>query len=271
MNTTRRRVRPIASPLFLVFLALALGAGGCGAHPGPVSSRAEPQPGAQAARHFAQVQERTLEAPYLLFLPATYEATGEALWPMIVHLHGGGGRGTDPERLRVYPLVQRIDEEPGFPFVVLTPQCPLGRPGPFGDLWTEHAELVLATLDRVIAQHRIDPNRIYLLGHSMGGYGSWYLAHRAPERFAAIAPISGLGATWWTYRIAEAGIPVWVFHGEQDEVVPISEAERMVTALEEAGGEVRFTRYPDGGHVLREPIRGDALFEWLLSHRKRGS
>jgi predicted peptidase len=128
--------------------------------------------------------------------------------------------------------------------------------------------LMAPSIERVVAEHRIDPDRIHLLGHSMGGYGSWYLAHRAPERFASVVPISGTGAPWWTYRIAEAGIPAWVFHGEKDDAVPIAEAERMVTALEEAGGEVRFTRYPEGGHVLREPVEGDELFEWLLRQRR---
>lgn len=251
-------------------ILLTLLVGGCGPLPG-----AAPRPGAQVVRHFVQPLERTLESDYLLFLPRGYERDGDELWPLIVHLHGGGGRGTDPERLRVYPLVERLDGEPDFPFAVLTPQCPPGRPGrpdsQLGDLWTEHADLVLAILDRVVAEHRIDPARVYLVGQSMGGYGTWYLAHRAPERFAAIAPVSGPGVTWWTYRIAEAGLPAWVFHGERDDAVPIAEAERMVAALESVGGDVRFTRYPEGGHALREPFEGDALFDWFLSHRKPGS
>jgi predicted peptidase len=257
----------LTEPMFLVLVVLVLLASGCGTY-----RAAEPSPpGAQEARHFAETRERTLESGYLLFLPESYAPEGDTLWPLIVHLHGGGGRGADPERLRVYPLAARVDEEPDFPFVVLSPQCPPGRPGPLGDLWTEHAELVLAMIDRVVEEHRIDPDRIYLVGHSMGGYGTWYLGHRAPERFAALAPVAGPGATWWTYRIAEAGIPVWVFHGERDDAVPIAEAERMVAALEEAGGDVRFTRYPEGGHVLREPWQGDELYDWLLSHRRPGS
>jgi predicted peptidase len=260
MSTARSKLRLVT--------AFALLAWGCGAHRGVAPPAPDVAPGVQAARHFTETRERTLESGYLLFLPEGYERDGDALWPLIVHLHGGGGRGDDPERLRIYPLAARVDREPDFPFAVLTPQCPAGRPGPLGDLWTEHADLVLAILERVVAEHRIDPDRIHLLGHSMGGYGSWYLAHRAPERFASVVPISGTGAPWWTYRIAEAGIPTWVFHGEKDDAVPIAEAERMVTALEEAGGEVRFTRYPEGGHVLREPVEGDELFEWLLRQRR---
>lgn len=249
-------------------------AGGCGverevASSAPATDAAVVgEAGSQVAARFSQRVEQSLESNYLLFLPRAYDESSEATWPLIVHLHGGGGRGTDPERLYNYPLVQRLDTEPDFPFAVVTPQCPPGRPGPLGDLWTEHSDLVLAILDEVVGSHRIDADRVYLLGHSMGGYGAWYLAHRAPERFAAVAPMSGPAVTWWAYRIAGARLPVWVFHGERDEAVPIAESERMVAALRDAGGEVQFTRYPEGGHAIREPFEGDALFDWLLSQRR---
>jgi predicted peptidase len=243
-----------------------LAAGGCKT---PVAH--DVRPGRQVIQSFAQTQERELETHYLLFLPEAYGRDDERAWPLIVYLHGGGGRGTDPERLRLYPMVKRLDEEPDFPFVVVTPQCPPGRGGPLGDLWTEHADLVLAILDKVLADYRIDPDRVYLMGHSMGGYGTWYLAHRAPERFAAIAPMSGPGVTWWAYRIADARIPVWVFHGALDDAVPVAESEQMVKTLRDLEGDVRFTRYSDKGHVYFEPFEGDELFDWFLSHPRAGS
>jgi predicted peptidase len=243
-----------------------LAAGGCA----PQATH-EVRAGHQVAQHFSQSRERTLAGDYLLFLPQDYRRDDDEAWPLIVYLHGGGGRGTDPERLRAYPMVARLDEEPDFPFVVVTPQCPPGPGGPLGDLWTEHADLVLAIVDEVIATHRADPDRVYLLGHSMGGYGTWYLAHRAPERFAAIAPMSGPAVTWWAYRIAAAGIPTWVFHGALDDAVPVAESERMVETLRDQGGDVRFTRYPESGHAIRQPFEGDELFDWFLDHRKSGS
>lgn len=206
-----------------------------------------------------------LEANYLLFLPASYRADEQKRWPLIVHLHGGGGRGTDPERLRHYPLVQWLEREPDFPFVVVTPQCPYGgRDDELGDTWVEHAELVLAVVDEVIERHRIDPDRVSLVGHSMGGNGAWYLGHRAPERWAAIVPMSAPAVTWWAYRIAEDKVPTWVFHGDLDEAVPVAESERMVEAMERFDGEARFTRYPEGGHAIREPFDGEELYDWLL-------
>lgn len=247
-------------------LCLACGLGS------PLVASAGPQTGGAAASQSAHRFEREvvheLAANYLLYLPESYDADRSQSWPLLVYLHGGGGRGDDVERLRQNPLVQRLDREPDFPFVVLTPQCPAGGQEPLGDLWTEHAELVLELIDDIVARYRIDPDRVVLVGHSMGGYGAWYLAHRAPERFAAIAPMSAPGVTWWTYRIASAKIPVWVFHGEADEAVPIEESERMVEALRAAGGEVRFTRYPEGGHAIREPFDGEEPYRWLLEQRR---
>jgi len=260
----RRSARTTTRACLVVLLVLA--AGGCRT---PVAHDA--RAGHQVVRSFSQSRDRTLETHYLLFLPKDYGREDGETWPLIVYLHGGGGRGTDPERLRIYPMIARLDEEPDFPFVVVTPQCPPGRDGPLGDLWTEHADLVLAILDEVLDDYRVDPDRVYLMGHSMGGYGTWYLAHRAPERFAAIAPMSGPGVAWWAYRIADARIPVWVFHGALDDAVPVAESEKMVSALRDLGDDVRFTRYPDKGHVYFEPFEGDELFDWFLSHRRSGS
>lgn len=222
----------------------------------------------QRAHVFRQTVTRTLEANYLLYLPKSY-AEDDRRWPLLVYLHGGGGVGDDVGRLAHYPLVRRLESEEDFPFVVVTPQCPEGERvghGPLGETWTEHAELVMALIDELLATHRLDRDRVVLVGHSMGGYGAWYLAHRYPDRFAAVAPMSGPGVAWWTYRPRD--VPFWVFHGARDEAVPVEESERMVEALEEIGGEVRFTRYPEGGHAIREPFDGDELYRWLLEQRQ---
>lgn len=235
---------------------------------GPAGGQEAAQTSLQQAHRFEPTTRQTAAANYLLYRPDSY-GRDERLWPLLVHLHGGGGGGDDISRLKFYPLVRRLDEEDDFPFVVLSPQCPRGElvgHGPMGDTWSEHAEMVDALIESVVADHRIDPDRIVVMGHSMGGYGAYYLAHRYPRRFAAVVPIAAPGVTWWTYRPVD--VPFWVFHGEQDEVVPIAEAERMVAALKEIGAEVRFTRYPEGGHVLREPFHEEELFTWLLEQHR---
>jgi predicted peptidase len=214
---------------------------------------------------------KVLEANYLLYLPASYPTDASKRWPLIVHLHGGGGRGDDPARLEPYPLVRRLEDDPDFPFVVVTPQCPYGeRDDELGDTWVEHADLALAVVDEVVERYRIDPDRVSLVGHSMGGNGAWYLGHREPRRWAAIVPMSAPAVTWWAYRIAEDRVPTWVFHGALDEAVPVAESRRMVEAMKRFDGDVRLTIYPEGGHAIREPFEGDELYDWLLEQR-RGS
>lgn len=137
----------------------------------------------QQALHFEKRIEKTLAAPYLLYFPESY-GKDEQRWPLLVHLHGGGGVGTDVARLPHYPLVRRLEKEPDFPFVVVTPQCPPGVAtghGPLGNTWTEHGELVDALIDSLLETYQLDPDRVVLVGHSMGGYGAWYLAHRYPS------------------------------------------------------------------------------------------
>lgn len=254
-------LRSLRASLLLAAVAPVIGAA-------QQPARTTSPPSGQHAHRFESTIEKRLETSYLLYLPESY-GKDDRRWPLLVYLHGGGGSGTEVERLARYPLVQRLEEEPDFPFVVVTPQCPAGLltgHGPMGDTWSEHADLVDALIEELLGAYRLDPDRVVLVGHSMGGYGAWYLAHRFPLRFAAVAPMSGPGVTWWTYRAK--GVPFWVFHGEQDEAVPIAESEAMVRALEEIGGNVRFTRYPDGGHAIREPFDGDELYDWLLEQRR---
>jgi len=101
---------------------------------------------------------------HLVFVPASYATTPETHWPLILYLHGGSLRGDDVEWLRTVGLPHRLESEPDFPFVVVSPQCPAG------EIWTD-AEAIDALLDRVVYDYRIDPQRIYITGHSMGGRG----------------------------------------------------------------------------------------------------
>ena len=120
----------------------------------------------------------------------------------------------------------------------------------------------------VAGQYPIDEDRIYLTGISMGGYGTWMTAIHYPDRFAAIAPICGGGEPGEASALLD--VPVWTFHGAKDPVVPVSETEKMVQALKKAGGDVRFTLYPEGGHdVWTETYNNEELYTWLLSHTRQ--
>lgn len=196
---------------------------------------------------------------YLLFLPEEYRKQRKK-WPLILYLHGASLRGNNIEKLKKYGLPRKIEEEKDFPFMVLSPQCSPNKS------WRE-ADWLIPLIDEVIKTYSIDPERVYLTEISLGGSGTWYFASKYLERFAAIAPLCGYGDP----RTAKAlkNMPVWVFHGEKDHVVPITISEEMVEAIRKAGGKVKFTKYPEAGHSIVEKVySSEELFEWFLIQRK---
>lgn len=217
---------------------------------------AEDNPGEQTSAQLnARVQVRL---GYLLYLPRDYDK--EKSWPLMLFLHGAGERGDDLELVKKHGPPKLIAAGKDFPFIVVSPQCPKGR-------WWEPMELV-ALLDEISGKYKVDPDRIYVTGLSMGGFGSWRLAAYAPERLAAIAPICGGGETYWTKEFAH--LPVWAFHGAKDTGVPLERSQAMVDALKKSGGEPKFTIYPDAGHDSWTAAYDDPeLYKWLLA-QKRG-
>ena len=213
----------------------------------------------QVAKRLAPTNGEQIEMQYLLYLPPAYDET-EDKWPLLLFLHGAGERGDDLGLVKVHGPPKMIAEGEDFPFVVISPQCPEG-------VWWS-IETLHALINEVIETHRIDMSRIYVTGLSMGGYGSWGLAYTYPDLFAAAVPICGGGEPEKAPLMKE--IPTWVFHGAKDEAVPLERSQEMVDALEEAGGNVRFTVYPEAGHVgAWVNAYGDPeLWEWLVSQRR---
>ena len=194
---------------------------------------------------------------YWRFLPEAYDQ--QERWPLILFLHGAGERGRDLERVKRHGPPKIVESQKDFPFIVISPQCPL-------DQFWEPCEL-LVLLDDVMAQYRVDPQRVYLTGMSMGGFGTWMLATLAPQRFAAIAPVCGGGQPFLADRLVD--VPVWSFHGAKDTVVPLERSEEMVQALTGAGGNVRFTVYPDAGHdSWTQTYANPELYRWFLEQKR---
>jgi predicted peptidase len=148
----------------LLSLLILLASVGCG--------WSSPAPHPQAHVFDASIPHR-VHLSYLIFVPASYANTPETHWPLILYLHGGSLRGDDVERLGTLGLPHRLESQPDFPFVVVSPQCPAG------ESWTD-IEAIDALLDRVVHDYRIDPQHIYITGHSMGGGGALYFASRLP-------------------------------------------------------------------------------------------
>jgi predicted peptidase len=221
----------------------------------------------QEKKVFKGRSEKSLELQYLLFLPQTYKEDQAKKWPLMLFLHGAGERGSDIAKVTVHGPPKLVKERSDFPFLLVSPQCPAGQ------TWSDEA--LLGLLDEVIQEYRVDKSRVYLTGLSMGGYGTWSLGLRNPDRFAAIAPICG-GGDFLPILLPPPGkesflkrLPVWVFHGGKDDVVPLTESERMVTALKKIGNEtVKLTVYPEAGHdSWTETYNNQELYDWFLQHK----
>jgi len=125
-------------------------------------------------------------------------------------------------------------------------------------------------LDEILASYKVDRDRVYLTGLSMGGFGTWALAAAHPERFAAIVPICGGGNPADAGRLKD--LPIWVFHGAKDRAVPLERSEVMVNAIRKAGGSPKFTVYPEAGHDSWTGAYTDPeLYKWLLKHLRKGA
>jgi predicted peptidase len=202
----------------------------------------------------------TTTTRYLTFLPKSYKTKGPGV-PLILFLHGSGERGTDIEKVKAWGPPALAEKDADFPFMVVSPQLEEG------EAW--HALALKGVLDQVLARYNVDRRRVYLTGLSLGGYGAWDLASRYPDYFAAVAPICGGGLARMVNSMRR--VPTWVFHGKLDDAVPEEESARMVAALQAAGGDVRYTVLPEGGHVDAwvHAYEKAGLFEWFLQQSRQ--
>jgi predicted peptidase len=224
-------------------------------------------PGADAApeRGFIERAYRDAagqESKYSLFVPHGHEPAKPL--PVILFLHGSGEIGTDgvaPTRVGIGPAIRK--REGDFPFLVVFPQARrqfLWLPG------TDDARRAMAILAQVQKDYATDPKRVYLTGISMGGFGTWSLAARYPDRWAAIVPVCGGGDPATAEAIKQ--IPCWCFHGAADPVVPPDTSRAIIAALKQAGGSPRYDEFPGVGHDSWDKAYATpGLFDWLLQQR----
>lgn len=222
---------------------------------------AKEMPASNQQRVFQPADSKPMH--YLLSLPEGYNDSKKE-WPLILFLHGAGERGSDITKVAKHGPPKLVAEgKTSLPFIIVSPQCPAGK------WWSDPQQLKqLASLIAEIETHyRVDQRRIYLTGLSMGGYGTWHLAGMLPKKFAAIAPICGGGKTDDAKRLSR--IPIWVFHGARDGIVPLAESERMVDAVKAQSGNVRLTVYPKAGHdSWSSTYANPELYRWFLRHQQ---
>lgn len=214
---------------------------------------------------FSQIEKQTafkfekqitinLPANYLLYLPMDYNESDKN-FPLVLFLHGSGERGDDLEKVKIHGIPKLITQGKDFPFIVVSPQCPM-------DIYW-NTKILSALLDEIESKYRVDTNKVYLTGLSMGGHGTWELAIKEPNRFAAIAPVCGWTDTSKACIISH--IPTWVFHGAKDNVVPVKAAEDMVAALKKCGSDVMLTIYPEANHnSWTETYNNEELYKWMM-------
>jgi len=227
------------------------------------------------------------EYRYVVYVPR--EFTRSKSWPVIVQLHGGGVYGDDGLKHTEGGLARAIRNNPErFSVLVVFPQAHAdGTPG-----WQlEGGQAALAALDRTIKEFKGDPKRVVLTGYSAGGNGTWSIASRYPERWAAIVPIcsfveafkgktsgidypslaganSGDVFTFVAKRVS--GLPIWIFHGDADMNVDVEESRKMAAALKAVGANVQYTEFPGVDHngaPNTAYARADVI-EWMLKQRR---
>ena len=220
---------------------------------------------------------------YQVYVPATY-ASSTQRFPVILFLHGAGERGSDGLVQTNVGLAAAIRRDQSrYPAIVVMPQVPTDS------LWIGvPAQVAMMALDQTLKDFRTDPDRVYLTGLSMGGNGTWNLAYRYRERWAAIAPVCGFvtpirqlsaskfivppdsGDAFAALARRIGKLPTWIFHGEVDPAVNVIESRKAAEALRAAGGDVHYTEFLGAGHnVWDETYASPQFQEWLFAQRRK--
>lgn len=198
---------------------------------------------------------------YYLYCP---QNCNEEKLPLIVFLHGAGERGngtTELEKVNVHGLPKYLNEGKEYPAIILAPQCPQGI------VWSNLIFSLKELIDNIIESYNVDTDRVSITGISMGGFGTWEMGISYPELFSAIAPVCGGGMSWRCENLKNT--PVWAFHGDVDDVVPLKNSVEMVDAVNKVGGNAKLTIFHNVGHnSWEETYTSTNVVDWLISKSK---
>ncbi len=227
------------------------------------------------ALHF--LEHRGLKIPYRLFVPTSHSP--KATFPLVLYLHGAGERGNDGNDIVLKNGALEFEKHQSqYPCYILVPQCPKDMKwSPYQKelgyyRLADTASLIQEALVHLVrfiqSHHAVDSLRLYVVGISMGGFGTWELIMRNPSLFAAAVPICGGGDVTNVQRIKH--LPIWVFHGTDDQIIKVGWSRALIDSLKMHGAPVRYTEFPNVGHNAWSPaFATDELYQWLFSQKKR--
>ncbi len=260
-----------ASILFSMLLTTGVGAGNFG----QISAQALKKDDL-AFRKQVYADKQGNKMPYRIFVPANYDPGQK--FPLIFWLHGANGRGSDNLKqisggnengTHVWTTTANQAHLPAF---VLAPQCPEDRywSEPENNEISPQLQMALDILAAVQKEFSIDPDRIYLAGQSMGGLGVWALLQSQPDRWAAALVLCAFDN--FTNVRSIARVPLWVFQGDADMVVPVDLVRQMVKDLKKSGAQPHYSEYHNAGHdVWLKAFAEPDLVPWLAAQRRGAS
>jgi len=226
---------------------------------------------------FSYEEYKDSDGAVLLYRKLVSDYDSQSKYPLVIFLHGSGERGNDNQSQLKWGVLNFASETimKSYKPIVIAPQCPenmswgnySGENLTLVNTPTKPTEMLINLIEELIQTQPIDPDRVYITGLSMGGFGTFDIMARRPDLFAAAVPVCGGGDV--TSVDAFSDIPLWVFHGAIDTTVPLSFSENMVQALQEKGASPGFTVYPDTGHFSWIAAYDDSyMMHWLFSKRK---
>ncbi|WP_318308066.1 carboxylesterase family protein [Flagellimonas crocea] len=198
---------------------------------------------------------------YYLYYPEDYFSNEKEEFGLLLFLHGGGESAGNMEEIQFSGPPKMLAEGKQFPFLILAPQNPHAK-----KWW--NTEALMQLLDSIADTNRVDKKRIYLTGLSRGGSAVWELATQYPEKFAAMAVVCGMAPLPYAHWI-DKSMPIWVFHGDQDDVINVEESDQMVEKLREMGYDIKYTRYKGVGHnAWDRAYNTDSLYTWFDEQKR---
>lgn len=215
----------------------------------------------EQALRFTTQKTRPMTFDYLLFTPDDIQP--DERLPMMVFLHGAGGRGSDLQAVKRHGPPRILSEGHSLRAVVLCPQCAEG------DVWYTQLHELKELIDYALTAYPVDPDRVSLTGISMGGYGTWAMGMAYPQLFSCIAPLCGGGMAWNAGQLRN--VPVRAFHGDCDTVVEPQYSLQMVQAVNRCGGHAELTLYPGVDHDCWTYTYAQTdLLAWMIAQKRKG-